>query len=284
MIQVNCKLPKPDPAQVPPLVVSDMKIIKRSIFVRVTLIVILLGVMINSCSQSGKDDLVTFDECISLARQHSGSGDNEKAIMFYKKAVAAKPENADAHYELGTAYLREWQRTFDSAQKKVISEVFNDPNRKITKNHTQALIALGLKNEYKGLAVKEFQEAIRYDPNNWAAHFELGSFFLSDKQYLKAIDELSKVIIINPDYANGHSLLGEAFLKIGQYESAVANLRKSIELNPSGYTYYKLGLTYRKMNKGKELYEVLQKLKSMKSTFYDELRLVISSGDESEEN
>ena len=248
-------------------------------------IVIIAAIMFIGCSIGENDtSALSYDQLIEKARTYDAQGDAEKAISLYKKALVIKPDAGYVHYILGDIYYREWKLSRKNAQDQLAADIFMNPPHQPPDDHQKALIARGLKAEYKDFAVKEFHEALKYDPANWGARFWLGSDLLGDKKYAQAIDELLKVIEIKPDYPNSYSLLGTAYMKLGQNELAVKYLKKSIELMPSDYDYYELGLVYRKMNRGEEVATILKMLKDKHSPMYDELRLSLFNGaDKSEE-
>ncbi|MBI5639951.1 MAG: tetratricopeptide repeat protein [Nitrospirae bacterium] len=200
----------------------------------------------------------------------------DKAIDYYNRALIIKPKDAATQYTLGEIYYREWSDSLEASQRKQLHHLFNNPQESQPKENMKELQKYGLKTEYEGLAYSHFKEAIEYDPANWRARLFIAGSYMTNKQYQEAIKEYKKVIELNPEYISVYGSLGRAYLGAGSYDLAVESLNKAIQLDPNNdYDYYSLGMAYRNLNKGDKVYDVMMKLKAMKSPYYDELRLGI---------
>ena len=74
-------------------------------------------------------------------------------------------------------------------------------------------------------ANEQFNEAIRINPKNYKAHYQLGLLLYQQKDYLAAFDSLQEVIKINPQFAEGHYQLA-VLLMDEQAQQAFGKRRK----------------------------------------------------------
>ena len=62
-------------------------------------------------------------------------------------------------------------------------------------------------------AIAEFQAALQFNPDDVAAHNNLGAAFVSQKRFDEAIDEYQKVLAIKPEDVTAYNNLGEALYR-----------------------------------------------------------------------
>jgi len=105
-------------------------------------------------------------------------------------------------------------------------------------------ITYGRKGMYNQAIVK-LKKALEINPNDPAAHSNLGVVY-GDKGMLdEAIVEHEKAIEANPNYAEAHGNLGIAYAEKGMLDEAITELRKTVELGPSDVkAHYNLGVVY----------------------------------------
>jgi len=134
------------------------------------------------------------------------SGEYEKAIEAYKRAIELNPDAEESYYHLGMAYS-----------------------------------SLG---RYKE-AVKAYDRAIRIKKDYAAAHYNLGHAYSNLNQYDKAIRAFRQAIQYEPDNVEAYFALGNAYYDSGREEKAVDTFEEAIRRNPDNpYAYYNLGLLY----------------------------------------
>ena len=107
-------------------------------------------------------------------------------------------------------------------------------------------------------AIKEFEEAIRINPNYASAHLEIASLLLFiayvtlDKANIldKVIRASKEAIRIDPNLANAHARLGEAYSLQGKLDEAITEFREAIRIHPNDSSArYLLGRVYREQGK-----------------------------------
>ena len=134
------------------------------------------------------------------------TGEYEKAIEAFKRAVQLAPDSEESHYRLGLAY--------------------------------------GSLGRYKE-AVEAYNRAVRINPDYAAVYQNLGHAYSNLSQYSKAITAFRKAIQFAPDDVQTYFALGNAYFDSGKAEKAILTYEAAIQRKPDDpYAYYNLGLLY----------------------------------------
>ena len=220
---------------------------------RFSLLVLMVTALsvINGCSKE-----LSFEENVKLAEQLSREGKTERAIEAYKKASQIKPENSEVHDVLGRLYY----------EHLVAVSRQGATNAKEAEEYKKTL------NDITKLATAEFKKALALDPSKWFARYMVATDFYNNKRYEEAIKEYAEVIKTNPNYSTAYGMLGESYLALGNYVLAKDIFDKEYQLDHNQERYLcSLGKAYyiaKDYNKG---FEMLTRLKNMKSPYYDDL-------------
>ena len=67
-------------------------------------------------------------------------------------------------------------------------------------------------------AIESFKQSIKIDPDDAAVHFNLGVVYFSIIMFKEAIESFKQSIKINPDYAKVYHCLGGAYGFLGMYK------------------------------------------------------------------
>jgi tetratricopeptide (TPR) repeat protein len=110
-------------------------------------------------------------------------GQLETAVKHFEQALAIKPDNAEAHSNLG--------------------------------NTLQELGQLEV-------AVKSFEQALAIKPDFAEAHYNLGITLKELGQLEEAVKSYEQALTIKPDYAEAYSNLGNALKELGQLEQRLS--------------------------------------------------------------
>jgi tetratricopeptide (TPR) repeat protein len=94
-----------------------------------------------------------------------------------------------------------------------------------------AYIALGRPTE----AMREFQEAIRYDPGYVSVYNDLGATLASGRRYEESIPYFRESIRLEPGNPQAHSNLAAAYEVTGRLEQSLAEYQEALRWKP-GYT------------------------------------------------
>jgi|GEM_PF-517263 len=94
-------------------------------------------------------------------------------------------------------------------------------------------------------AIAAFDAAIRLDPDDALAHYNLGRVYYLQDQMEQAAAAFEKAIQIDPEMAEAHTNLGAVYRAQGRVEEAIAACETAIQLDPNDdMAYYNLALAY----------------------------------------
>jgi eukaryotic-like serine/threonine-protein kinase len=141
--------------------------------------------------------------CLGLVA--AGTGDYQRAVGEYQKAIELDPTADEAYVGLARAYT-----------------------------HLNKLSD----------AERVYQQAIAQKPNSLRAIEWLGIFYLQQAEYAKAADLFQKAIGLAPESYLDYSNLGASDLFLGNYQRAINALEQSIKLRPTAGAYSNLGTAY----------------------------------------
>lgn len=177
-------------------------------------------------------------------------GDTTDAVTYFKAAVGGDESLSDAHYNLGSIYFAQ-NNLVDAAKSfKKVTEL--DPAS-----------ADGFLNYGKVLYVQEkyddalaaYQGALAADANNGEAQKELGKLYYKlttpdGSNYDKSIDMLTKYIKHDSTDYYTYYMLGLNYKKKKKNTDAIASFQKAIKLNPNDFeSLYNLGGIYLSMER-----------------------------------
>lgn len=143
----------------------------------------------------------------------------DKAKKYYEKVVELDQNNAQAHNGIGMIYL-----------KKTTSSDMNI-KRNIDK--------------YYNLALEEFKQAIKLNPNLALALNNAGEILQLQGKINEAEEYFNKALEVQPKYAEVTENLGSILYEKGQIDAAIDRFQESIYINPKNSSaYYNLGKAY----------------------------------------
>lgn len=223
--------------------------------------------------------------------------DWDTAIADLRKALSAKPDNAEAHNVLGLLLGHKGADTQD-----VLAQ-FREAIR-LRSNFVEAYNNMGLvlaqNNDDQG-AIAAFREALRIQPNYADAHANLGSVlsatdsdeavrelekaialapgsvkaqfnlavaYGSNPNYgaAKEIEQLRKVLAVEPKFPQAHLALGKALFTTGQVDESVGELQEAVQLDPqSTAAHYQLGLALARVGRKEQATAELKKSRELAS-------------------
>jgi tetratricopeptide (TPR) repeat protein len=169
---------------------------------------------------------------IILAERPDGLAE---AVSEYKEALKIRPNYAEAHENLGNAYLG---TDTPGHLDKAVSEY--EAALKIAPGSAQAHNNLGLAlSQLPGRlpdAMAEYQAALRISPDLVEAHNNLGNAFLgmdTPGHLEAAASEYEAVLKCEPNSVQGHNNLGLVYSKIpGRLPDAITEYEAALRINP----------------------------------------------------
>jgi tetratricopeptide (TPR) repeat protein len=156
----------------------------------------------NAASQELREAEQTYQAGVS----YYDSGEYEKAVETFKRALQLSPNSAESYYHLGMAY--------------------------------------GSLGRYRE-AIEAYKSAIQVKQDYAAAYYNLGHAYGNLKKYENAIRAFRLAIQYEPDKIDAYTALANAYFDSGKEEKAIDTFEAAIRRKPDNpYAYYNLGLLY----------------------------------------
>ena len=164
----------------------------------------------------------------------------DDAVKSYEKAVAIKPDYADAHFNLGNI-LRDLGE-LDGAIKSFVKTI------EIMPEYDEAQYNLGVTLQELGQldeAIEQYEKALSINPENTDLILNLGFIYQSLGQIDEAIEQYDNALTIDPDNVKVLNNLGNAHNDLGQLDVAIKCYEKALAIKPDyADVYYNLGFIY----------------------------------------
>ena len=94
-------------------------------------------------------------------------------------------------------------------------------------------------------AITDYNQAILLDPNIARAYNKRGNAYDSKGEYDRAIENYSQAILLDPNYAGAYTNRGNTYVRKGEDDQAIENHNQAILLDPNDALYYNnRGLAY----------------------------------------
>ena len=184
----------------------------------------------------------TIQQSLELATQHHEAGDLPQAEGIYQQVLQDDPNQPVALHQLGLIAYQVSKN--DIAVDLITKAVAIKPDYAEAHNNLgNALQELGRLDE----AVASYQKALAIKPDFAEAYSNLGSSLKNLGRLDEAVASYQKALAIKPDFAAAHANLGNTLGMIGDTTGAVKSLRKVVDLDPnSGRAHYHLGIQFLK--------------------------------------
>ncbi len=180
-----------------------------------------------------------------LGIAHLNIGDYREAIKYFTEILKMDPENAEAYYNRGTAYVE--------LKHKMLAIRDFTKAIKINPKYTEAYIARGrvfleMKNYKK--AFKDFQKAVEIDSNCAEGYYYIGKIYESLRKYDEALKFFTKAIEADKNYADAYVERGKVYFKLGLYRKALKDLSTAIKIDENNAdAYYNRGVVLTMLRK-----------------------------------
>ena len=156
--------------------------------------------------------------------------EQEALVTRCRAAVAAKPEDANAAYMLGTVLWPTGRQT--EALHYLERAVALDPRHVDARNNVgNALLSLARAAE----AIEQFRAAIALRPNSAAFHYNLGNALLVADRPAEAEASFRAAIELEPQHAGAHNNLGNALRAQGRQADAIGEYKAALAIRPEYY-------------------------------------------------
>lgn len=235
----------------------------------------------------------------------SGASGFNKAIDFFRAAIAIESEYALAYTGLASCYLNLWffshvppeQSLPELTRSAKLSLELDDQlaeshlavarmkmycdwdltgaevsflkaleiNPKIAELHEQYAYCLGLSGNYAD-AIKFARSAIELDPFSLMNNFHLGSILWMAGEHENGIKQGKKLIELEPRFWGGHCVLGANLMALRRFGEAMPELELAVKRNYSVFNLYYWGVGLALTGEKEKAREVLEKMEILRST------------------
>jgi len=176
------------------------------------------------------------------------SGNYEKALSYFKKAVEMNPLHADAYFGMGycNGELGRWKEAINSYKQAI----------EIKPRYAEAYNNLGIAYYNLGRfedAVKSYKRAIEIKPDLAEAYNNLGMVYCKLGRRKDEIESFKKAIRIKSDYAEAYLNLGVAYSELGRWKEAIELFKQAVKIKPDyAEAHYNIGVAYAELGRWKE--------------------------------
>ncbi len=180
----------------------------------------LVGAAREACDRAVAIDPKVAEPHICLGALYNGTGQYEKAVDEFQRALEDEPTSDDAYRGLASAY----EKTNKLAE-----------------------------------AERTYRRAIEIRPSYWVGYRELESFYFRRGRYAEAARQILKATELAPDNPYVYSSLGAMYHMMGKEEEAIGALKKSLALRPTSGAYTNLGTIYHFQRRYAEAVPLMEK-------------------------
>ena len=191
--------------------------------------------------------------------------DERKAIELFRAAIKKDPAYAAAYASLADSY-RALIYNSNAAPADVFPQSEAAANRaiEIDGQLAEAHASLGFDLAYYDWdwvgAEREFQTALRLNPNSSFAHWNYAHFLRQEGKIEESIREGRRAVELDPVSAAGSFTLAQSLYEARRYEEAVSELRKTLDLEPRLWpAHLYLGKTLAEQGRFQDAVEELEK-------------------------
>jgi Flp pilus assembly protein TadD/peroxiredoxin len=214
----------------------------------------------------------------------------EQAAESFKQVIAAKPDDVEAYYNLGTLYLRknelpearryleqtvklrpEYPEAWNNlgmiaGQQNQLDDAIRCFTRSLSErpDYVTALVNLGNVYRRQGNipeSTRLLTRAVELEPDSAEANYSLGMLYARQNDLARSADLLQKAVALRPDYPDAINNLGVVYVRQGKNELAEQQFSECIRVAPSfDQAYLNLARLYVLLEEKEKAREILQAL------------------------
>ncbi len=211
----------------------------------------------------------------------------DQAAEAFRQVIAQRPDDADAHYNLGTLSLRRndpeqarlaleqtvkirpdypeaWNNLgMLAAQSGQSDDAIRDFRRSLELRPDYAIALLNLGNLYRarrdfGQAQNCLNRALQLEPRDAEVNYSVGMLYAQQGQAAQAMQYLQRATDLRPDYPEALNNLGVLFVRQQEYAKAEAQFKEGIRVAPTfDQSYLNLARLYAIENNQEQARKVL---------------------------
>jgi Flp pilus assembly protein TadD len=168
---------------------------------------------------------------LSLGSAFFQRGYYDQAEATFRLAIQEAPSNAEAHYGLGSVYLKQEKlldarASFEQVLKLTAAYPDTGPNA------WNNLGLLATREGHINEAIDYFQGALRLNPDYWIALENLGNAYRQQKRWDEARAALERAVAVRPQEPEANYSLAMVYAQTEDTERAYQYLQKALTLRP----------------------------------------------------
>lgn len=176
---------------------------------------------------------------------------NVEAIARYESSLAIDPDHAGAHLNLGNV-LQSLNRHEEAISHYERTLALRPDDADAYNNRGNSLQALDRQDE----AIACYERALALKPEHAEAHNNLGNTLLALNRHDDAIACYEKAIALKPEYAEALNNLGYVLQDLNRFEEALACFRKALAIKPDfAEAHNNWGIALQALNRNDEAIE-----------------------------
>jgi len=168
-----------------------------------------------------------------LGHAYALRGRDEQAIMCFRNAIKADPNDYMAQFNLGLSLRSEGRIDEAIVHYRRALEIVPDMDFL----HNNLAVALAARGEFKQ-AEYHCRHVIRISPEFAESYGNLGIALAGQNRLDEAIGQYQKSLDLNPDCAAAHNNLALALAAKGRYNEAILHYNRALEIDPSCKTVH----------------------------------------------
>lgn len=181
-----------------------------------------------ACGNAVMSDASVAGAYVCLGTVELGTGEYEKAIAAFERALRTEPTSDEAYLGLARAQDR-----------------------------------LGLSEA----AEQTYRQAVDLRPSYWASRNWLGGFYRGHARYDAAVEQYEQAVQLTPDNPLAYAFLGGVYALVGRYDEALEASEKSVAIVPTTYGYVSWGMTLYRLRRFDEAVAALEQAKDLRTDF-----------------
>jgi tetratricopeptide (TPR) repeat protein len=217
--------------------------------------IVFTAALSTSCAKKPQQKEAIF---LAEGRKHLQTKDFDRAILDFRNAIQAMPNDSEAHYQLGLAYLESGNG--QGAAFELMSAVKLDPKNMPAQLKLSEMMALNSDPAVVEQARKKAQEVLAASPNNADALESLALAELRLEESGDAVEHLQKALEAAPQHLNASMTLALVKLRDNDQAGAEEVMLKSVAGAPrSAEHVYALGRFYNLIRKPEDAEKAFRK-------------------------
>ena len=182
-------------------------------------------------------------------------GKLDEAVLAFQKALLIKPDDAQAHYNMGNV-LKD-QEKFEEAlgsYRKALS---------LKPDYSEAYLNMGNVLKDQGSlegAFAAYKKALSIKPDYSEAYFNMGNALKDQEKYEEAIAAYNKAINLKPDYSEAYLNIGNVLKDQGKLKEAIKVYNEVLSIKPDyAEVYFNMGNAFKDQGRLEEAIKTYNK-------------------------